>query len=126
MSALDLTKYKVLTFDCYGTLIDWETGIKRVIIYDIFLNLICYIIQELLNDLLLPHITNTVLSLLIHSSQAFLDLGFLESELNTVLEKFGQVETVHQQQKPTALYQQILADVIREIGALFNKVKHSK
>jgi len=80
----------------------------------------------LLNDLLLPHITNTVLSLLIHSSQAFLDLGFLESELNTVLEKFGQVETVHQQQKPTALYQQILADVIREIGALFNKVKHSK
>jgi FMN phosphatase YigB (HAD superfamily) len=22
-----LTDYKVLTFDCYGTLIDWETGI---------------------------------------------------------------------------------------------------
>ena len=24
---LDLTKYTTLTFDCYGTLIDWETGI---------------------------------------------------------------------------------------------------
>ena len=22
-----LTDFKVLTFDCYGTLIDWETGI---------------------------------------------------------------------------------------------------
>ena len=22
-----LTDYRVLTFDCYGTLIDWETGI---------------------------------------------------------------------------------------------------
>jgi 2-haloacid dehalogenase len=25
--ALDFTKYKALTFDCYGTLIDWETGL---------------------------------------------------------------------------------------------------
>ena len=24
---LDLGRFKVLTFDCYGTLIDWETGI---------------------------------------------------------------------------------------------------
>ena len=24
---MKLTDYKVLTFDCYGTLIDWETGI---------------------------------------------------------------------------------------------------
>jgi 2-haloacid dehalogenase len=24
---LDFTRFKVLTFDCYGTLIDWETGI---------------------------------------------------------------------------------------------------
>ena len=27
MPPLDFTKYDVLTFDCYGTLIDWETGI---------------------------------------------------------------------------------------------------
>ena len=27
MSDKALTDYKVLTFDCYGTLIDWETGI---------------------------------------------------------------------------------------------------
>ena len=25
--SLDLTQYTTLTFDCYGTLIDWETGI---------------------------------------------------------------------------------------------------
>src|SRR5580700_1354929 len=24
---LDLSRFKVLTFDCYGTMIDWETGI---------------------------------------------------------------------------------------------------
>jgi 2-haloacid dehalogenase len=27
MSAIDLGAYDVLTFDCYGTLIDWETGL---------------------------------------------------------------------------------------------------
>ncbi len=24
-----LTDFKALTFDCYGTLIDWETGMMR-------------------------------------------------------------------------------------------------
>ena len=24
---LDFTRFEILTFDCYGTLIDWETGI---------------------------------------------------------------------------------------------------
>src|SRR5918911_1204232 len=28
---LDLTKYQALSFDCYGTLIDWETGIAAVL-----------------------------------------------------------------------------------------------
>ena len=28
---LDLTEYKALSFDCYGTLIDWETGIGAVL-----------------------------------------------------------------------------------------------
>ena len=28
---LDLTKYRALSFDCYGTLIDWETGIAAVL-----------------------------------------------------------------------------------------------
>jgi 2-haloacid dehalogenase len=23
---IDFAKYKVITFDCYGTLIDWESG----------------------------------------------------------------------------------------------------
>ena len=26
----DLTRYKALSFDCYGTLIDWEAGIAAV------------------------------------------------------------------------------------------------
>ncbi|SEQ33248.1 putative hydrolase of the HAD superfamily [Lentzea xinjiangensis] len=28
---MDLTKYQALSFDCYGTLIDWETGIAAVL-----------------------------------------------------------------------------------------------
>ena len=28
---LDLTKFKALSFDCYGTLIDWEVGIANVL-----------------------------------------------------------------------------------------------
>ena len=28
---LDLTEYKALSFDCYGTLIDWESGIAAVL-----------------------------------------------------------------------------------------------
>ena len=28
---LDLTTYKALSFDCYGTLIDWEAGIAAVL-----------------------------------------------------------------------------------------------
>jgi 2-haloacid dehalogenase len=28
---LDLTEYKAVSFDCYGTLIDWETGIAAVL-----------------------------------------------------------------------------------------------
>jgi len=30
-TALDLTEYKALSFDCYGTLIDWEAGIAAVL-----------------------------------------------------------------------------------------------
>jgi 2-haloacid dehalogenase len=29
MAELDLRSFEVLTFDCYGTLIDWETGISQ-------------------------------------------------------------------------------------------------
>ena len=31
-SALDLTSYKALSFDCYGTLIDWEAGLGAVLV----------------------------------------------------------------------------------------------
>jgi 2-haloacid dehalogenase len=30
-TALDLTKFKALSFDCYGTLIDWESGLLAVL-----------------------------------------------------------------------------------------------
>jgi 2-haloacid dehalogenase len=32
ISDLDLTRYKALSFDCYGTLIDWEAGIAAVLV----------------------------------------------------------------------------------------------
>ena len=28
---LDFSKFRVISFDCYGTLIDWETGILSVL-----------------------------------------------------------------------------------------------
>ena len=28
---LDFSRFEILTFDCYGTLIDWETGILSVL-----------------------------------------------------------------------------------------------
>jgi 2-haloacid dehalogenase len=31
ISRLDFTRFKIITFDCYGTLIDWETGILSAI-----------------------------------------------------------------------------------------------
>ena len=31
MADLDLTAFRALSFDCYGTLIDWETGIAAVL-----------------------------------------------------------------------------------------------
>ncbi|MFN8191208.1 MAG: HAD-IA family hydrolase [Nocardioidaceae bacterium] len=31
MSELDLTRFRALSFDCYGTLIDWESGIIAVL-----------------------------------------------------------------------------------------------
>ena len=31
-TSLDLTTFKALSFDCYGTLIDWETGISAVLV----------------------------------------------------------------------------------------------
>jgi len=33
---LDLKKFRVLTFDCYGTLIDWESGILQAILPILF------------------------------------------------------------------------------------------
>ena len=31
MTTFDLTRFKALSFDCYGTLIDWEAGIGAVL-----------------------------------------------------------------------------------------------
>ena len=31
MSALDFTRFDAITFDCYGTLIDWEQGILNAL-----------------------------------------------------------------------------------------------
>ena len=31
MSSIDFNNYDALTFDCYGTLIDWEAGILNAL-----------------------------------------------------------------------------------------------
>jgi 2-haloacid dehalogenase len=30
-SHIDVTRYTAITFDCYGTLIDWETGVTTLL-----------------------------------------------------------------------------------------------
>jgi FMN phosphatase YigB (HAD superfamily) len=81
--SLNFQFFKVLTFDCYGTLIDWETGLRNAF------------------------------------QKSF---GFNQDLANQALEKFGELETLHQKLKPRALYPQILEDVAKEIGLHFNKV----
>jgi 2-haloacid dehalogenase len=48
-------------------------------------------------------------------------LGFSEDLAQRGLEKFGELETKHQQMKPKLLYPQILEDVVKEIGVYFGR-----
>jgi 2-haloalkanoic acid dehalogenase type II len=78
-----LTDFSVLTFDCYGTLIDWEQGILGE---------------------LRPWAARHGLAL----------------DDNTLLETFGTAEAEAEADAPTALYPEILSEVLRRMAARSN------
>jgi 2-haloacid dehalogenase len=75
----DLANYRVLTFDCYGTLIDWESGILSA---------------------LAPWRIRT---------------GIAATDKD-LLADFGLHESAQEAATPTALYPEILANVLRRFG----------
>ena len=77
---MDLTGFQALSFDCYGTLIDWETGILAE----------------------LGTWANRV------------GIGADDGEL---LAAFAELESVVQDERPAALYPDVLAETLRRIGA---------
>jgi 2-haloacid dehalogenase len=79
-ASLDLTTFKAVSFDCYGTLIDWEAGISAVLV---------------------PWAVERGLDL----SDEDLLLAYAGHE--------GAVE----QETPTALYPEVLAEAFRRTGA---------
>jgi 2-haloalkanoic acid dehalogenase type II len=79
MSAMRLTDFTALTFDCYGTLIDWESGILAA---------------------LGPWRKRTGLA---QGDEALLTL-------------FSEVESRIEAERPTLLYSDLLAEVLKEMG----------
>jgi 2-haloacid dehalogenase len=83
-TTLDLTSFKALSFDCYGTLIDWEAGIGAVLTDWAAKQGLTLTTEELL-------------------------LAYADNE--------AQVE----QETPTALYPDVLAEAFRRAGAVLGK-----
>ena len=79
---MKISDFAALTFDCYGTLIDWETGISEAL--DTWAR----------------------------------DRG-ITADTADLLATFGTFEAKHQAATPDALYPEILAAALRDIGAQF-------
>lgn len=79
---MKISDFAALTFDCYGTLIDWETGISAALA----------------------------------TWAGARGLGVSETDL---LAAFSALESQHQAATPEALYPQILAAILRDIGTRF-------
>jgi 2-haloalkanoic acid dehalogenase type II len=79
---MKISDFQALTFDCYGTLIDWETGILSAL-------------------------------------DAWAKNRGLGTSKGDLLDAFGKFESKHQAATPDALYPEILAAVLRDIGVLF-------
>ncbi|HEY5599037.1 MAG TPA: haloacid dehalogenase type II [Kiloniellales bacterium] len=77
---MKISDFEALTFDCYGTLIDWETGIAEAL-------------------------------------AAWANKRGVGAGAGDLLEAFGAFESKHQAAMPDALYPEILAAVLRDIGA---------
>jgi 2-haloalkanoic acid dehalogenase type II len=80
---LNLSPFKVLTFDCYGTLIDWEKGI----------------LAEL---------------------KPWAARHGIAADDNALLEIFGTTEAAAEADAPTALYSDILTEVLRRMARHWN------
>ncbi len=79
---MKISDFAALTFDCYGTLIDWETGISEAL-------------------------------------GAWARSRGIGAEAADLLATFGAFEAKHQTATPDALYPEILAAALRDIGAQF-------
>ncbi len=79
---MKLTDFSALTFDCYGTLIDWETGIAGAL-------------------------------------DPWLRRNGLRIGREQLLAAFGRCESARQAERPGALYPDILASVMRDLGEQF-------
>jgi putative hydrolase of the HAD superfamily len=79
MGELDLTRFRALSFDCYGTLIDWEAGIAAV-----------------LGPWAREH-------------------GLLATD-EELLRAYADHEAAVEQETPTALYPEVLAESFRRVG----------
>lgn len=88
---MKLTAFEALTFDCYGTLIDWETGIF---------------------DALGPLLARTGASAGMGLARADMDLS-----RDGVLQTFARLESRQQQKTPDMLYPDVLAEVHGQLAA---------
>ena len=80
----EFSRFRALSFDCYGTLIDWEAG----------------------------------MSLALHGWADGVDLNVSDGQL---LQLVSEIETVVQgERSPALLYPDVLAEVLRRIGARLN------
>ncbi len=78
----DFDRYRALSFDCYGTLVDWETGIASAL-------------------------------------RPWADRVSLDITDDRLVELFGSIETVVEQERPADRYPEILSEVHRRIASSF-------
>ena len=79
---MKISDFSTLTFDCYGTLIDWETGISNAL-------------------------------------DVWAKAHGITADAASLLAAFADTESKHQVAMPEALYPEILAATLRDIGARF-------
>ena len=77
MGGHEFQNFETLSFDCYGTLVDWETGIRTALTGWAVRNAV---------------------------------------SLDEVITRFGAIESKVQEEEPSRLYPEVLAEVLRRMG----------
>ena len=77
MGGHEFQNFETLSFDCYGTLVDWETGIRTALTGWAARNAV---------------------------------------SLDEVITRFGAIESKVQEEEPSRLYPEVLAEVLRRMG----------